>query len=256
MHIPNLGTILDSHYWQRLGLFILISPHIANAMYLPAPPFGGPLWSVGSEEYFYLSWPILLKTFFRKHLPLLFTLIILGMPLLRMWTKDPFYSTVLDFLRPDCMVIGGLFAWLYLNHRKWVDTLFRYDLIQGIVYLFALRHLVYGATYGPLTHTFFSLVYAFIILSIAFNPRSFLTLERNWLKFMGKISYGFYVFHWAVNVLCIKLLLHFGGIKNFTVQNWVLFLGAFAVNTALSAASYYILERRFLNLKQGRQSND
>jgi peptidoglycan/LPS O-acetylase OafA/YrhL len=246
LSFPALGTALDGHFWPRFAWFVALCPQVAVSLY-PHPPFGGPLWSVGVEECFYFTWPATLKSLSRKTLPYALGLAILGMPVLRHFiyhlAPERIY-TLAAYCRVDCMAVGALFAWMRFEKNHWLEGMFRMNWIQAAAWALALKHAVWGGYYGSFTYTVYAFVYALLIVNVALNPSAFLTLEHPVLRFMGEISYGFYVYHWAVNVAVINLFLA-AGFRN----GAALFLCALALNTAISAASYFWFERRFLALR-------
>jgi peptidoglycan/LPS O-acetylase OafA/YrhL len=114
-------------------------------------------------------------------------------------------------------------------------------------------HLLVWVKYGKFDIGFwvYSLVYLVILMNVALNPRSLLKLENRFFRFMGEISYGFYVFHWLVLVVCINSFVALGGIQHEFLRSVVLLLSTFGLTTILAAFSFLHWERRFLRRKPG-----
>jgi peptidoglycan/LPS O-acetylase OafA/YrhL len=66
------------------------------------------------------------------------------------------------------------------------------------------------------------------------------------LEYLGKISYGLYVYH----QMCIWITDRFLHIRNGVVHMCLREVVALALTIAVSAVSYTLLEKPFLNLKQ------
>jgi peptidoglycan/LPS O-acetylase OafA/YrhL len=256
LSFPNLDNgMTQGPFWERLGLFVFMSPHIAILLFAH-PGTGGPLWSVGVEEYFYFVWPHLLQRF-KRALPLVFGLMIVIPVYLRI-EGPPFYPTAFfrvffSLCRLDCLAWGGLGAWAYLNFPKVMSWIFSIP-AQLVIYFFAIKQLLYITNYGVLEYSIYSIIFLGIILNVSMNPKSILKLENRFFRFMGEISYGFYVFQWISNVICINAITALGGIKGDTARSIVLLIADFALTTALASASYFWWEKRFLVLKYKKHS--
>jgi peptidoglycan/LPS O-acetylase OafA/YrhL len=90
-----------------------------------------------------------------------------------------------------------------------------------------------------------------IILNVASNQKSLLRFENPILQYLGRISYGFYMFH----VMCIVFTIHFLdryiGLDNDinTPQHLLLYGMSFLLTVAVSSLSYHVFEKAFIRLK-------
>ena len=258
LHFPKLDMPLTNSFWERFALYWLMSPHISNLLF-PHPGVAGPLWSVGVEEYFYAVWPHVIK---RLNGELPWGLVaVIALPicfrskeLTVYFHWSGYFRKFFELARFDCMAIGGAAAWIYFNRSDWAQFIFRRE-VQVAAWLLAVLHRYYPSNhgrydfYGQFDNTMDSLVFAAIIMNVGLNPRSLVTLENRFFRFMGEISYGFYVFHWLAIVICMNLLTYWGGISNSQLRNVLLLGSTFALTTAFASLSYYAWERRFLRLK-------
>jgi peptidoglycan/LPS O-acetylase OafA/YrhL len=96
-----------------------------------------------------------------------------------------------------------------------------------------------------------SLVVCGLILNIATNPRTLVSLENRGFAYLGKLSYGLYVYHLFAVVLALKLLPEL--IPLHDLPTWVAYpitLGTILVlTTAISHLSYRYFESYFLRKK-------
>jgi len=245
VQFPHLDMTVDGDFYQRFWLYIFMSPHVAITLFTH-PGVGGPLWSVGVEEYFYVLWPQILKRL-TNALPIGFAIVIL-IPMAARIYGGATLGLFFYFCRVDCMAIGALAAWIYLYKRHLAEHLFSAP-IQFVAYSLAIRHIRHTVSYGVFTDLVYSSVFAVIILNIAMNKNTFVRLENRFFRFMGEISYGFYVFQWLVNVICIKILIRSGGIEDPFLRDVTLLASTFSMTTALATLSYHYWEKRFLILK-------
>lgn len=246
IEFPILDMALaDPDYWKKLGLYLVMSPHVAIILYRH-PGIGGPLWSVGVEEYFYMVWPHLVKRL-QKIFPWVLAAVIIA-PFLFRTHGSNFQQVFFSWGRFDCMGIGGLGAWLYFKRPAFLKAVFSKP-VQWIAIVMAVLHLARSIKYAEYTIWVYCLIYAVIIINVALNPASVLRLETPFMRFMGEISYGLYVFHWLAIIICINSLVVLGGIDNSFLRNLVLLGSTFALTTGFASLSFFAWERRFLRLK-------
>jgi peptidoglycan/LPS O-acetylase OafA/YrhL len=219
-----------------------------------------PLWSISVEEQFYLFWPWVARYLPRNRIvfaPLLMLAIAAVAHMLSLPLKLGFNNT---FNRLDPIAIGILLALL----PKVVFRLpMRLILIAFAIgcWLIAVRYCSMplqvstpGLVIGIPLVAFGSgaIVLAFIGLQ-AFRSGS--AVVRG-LVYLGKISYGLYVYNPIARTAGYLLLLK-GGLKTVALAGWpewtawtayVVFV--FGLNVAMAAASYRWLEAPFLRLKE------
>jgi peptidoglycan/LPS O-acetylase OafA/YrhL len=210
----------------------------------------GPLWSVSVEEQFYLVWPALLRRF-PGHLP--------G-ALLTVWVVSIATRTVLVLMEVahpkiwcntiahlDPIACGGLLAVVFHKHPIAPGLGSRVALLSCAVAVFALAgH--FGDFAGPRALVTYPGVAVascgFIVASL--HPKTDLTrhpLARPVL-YLGKISYGLYVFH----LMFITLLAV--GAAHAPARRVLLICAAFLCSVIAATLSYQVLERPFLALKK------
>lgn len=223
-------------------------------------------WSLAVEEQFYLIWPILIFCVKRKHLKILLLTFIFLSPVLRLLTllviksgeisflgqRIDMVIYVLPFTHIDAFAIGGYFA-LYQTSDKSnarTLTLLCYSVLLGyLTQYIATRNLdLLSFGYNPFMreqyiwgYSLVNFVFAKIITQIKDRKFFPFLLENSLLDYLGKISYGLYVFHFSM----IWLI-------QYTNPSWArIYVGliAFVLTFILSASSYELIEKRFLGMK-------
>jgi peptidoglycan/LPS O-acetylase OafA/YrhL len=238
------------HLGFQAVLFIFFLPNLSGSVF-PAVPYASQAWSIGVEEQFYLIQPWLVKKF--KNLTVILSVIgssyflikCLGMFAQEFYSN--FYLTVFNnfwqTLNFDCLAIGGLAAVVLHKEKSILKILFR-KYFQLITLLFTVFLLLKGV-YIPYVHEeFYSLLFAIIILNLAANKQNILNLENPVLSYLGKISYGLYMYHTIAIVLALKFLIAI------EISNIILLYGlSFALTILISAASYRFFEHKFISQK-------
>lgn len=255
--IPGFTESFNADYWSIFILFLLFLPNVALVMYSPVP-FASQSWSVGVEEQFYLLWPWIIKKS-KKPLNLLFAIIFFS--LIIYWVLSFMHKNSSDYIvsqlfrfwehfNIDCMAIGGIAAWILFNKKEKILLFFYNKYLQIIVYLLTVGALVKGfyfpviIPYLDLNCEFYAFLFAVIILNLASNPNSIISMENKLLDYLGKISYGLYMYHVLAIVITIKLVVPF-----FPSNNFIFYLSNVILLMIMSSISYELFEKKFIKMK-------
>lgn len=226
------------------------------------------IWSLCVEEQFYLFWPFLLLMIpSTRHLHLMVGLIFLSVLFRGVIAfsdlpnqRQIIHSFPLACL--DALVIGGLLAYIKINHiqvfQKIVNYYFVAIVIALLFFLIAYwlpKHSVWHYVFGRLLAALTGL---FLIAFGAAEGKSRFgnLLENRGLRFLGRISYGVYLYHWVLFVLLIEVFREYWAQLNFgpfEILKYQQYLGSFiffmVLTIIVSTVSYYVIEKPILKLK-------
>ncbi len=209
-----------------------------------------PLWSVSFEEQFYLIWPILVSSArLAKTLLLYSGLLIVIAQIARLillrYTRPSDVAIFTNTLaRLDPLALGVVTAALLHRKRVQLDWFLRLSSFT----LGAVVWLIAGHYFGR-TRTFMLIGYPGMALGswLIFMSVLGIGVAPRWLRYLGKISYGLYVFHLLAIYLAEKLISahgkHWG---KFVVYYWL----SLAMTIVMASVSYHFLEAPFLRLKE------
>ncbi len=206
----------------------------------------GHTWSLAVEEQFYLVWPWVILLVMRKKSTKLLLWLLLGFTGIS-WILNAgnMYPSVISSVIKESIFIGCLGALLY-----------RYDYLKKIPAFVATLSLsvilIVGVFLCPsdcntkglvsfcLPFSFFNLASVlslFVIAGILHHPKNLLNkiLSYDPLVFIGKISYGLYLWH-------VPVFRWFS--MNKTLPGSASFLLKFAVTFLCALLSWYLLEKR------------
>lgn len=265
--------------WPLYYLMVIIAPLLVNYMEADAPnylpyifmygnfdviqtgiwpyPFGH-FWSVCIEEQFYLFWPLFIAFIPTKRIPVFLGLVIMfsiGYRIFLMKTQWAYLPIFLNtFSRIDVLAIGGLLAWFHFKKpiSFHLPMIFKLALVGLFFYLF-FEDSVYSIDNIPEV-----LVKKYIYLGIVILlVGSLLFGENNWyifrkktfLNYLGKISFGIYIYHNIIVSIILKKFLIPTDNKS-SIVFWAVYLSS---TILLSIISYECYEKWFLKLKKRYQ---
>lgn len=211
-------------------------------------------WSVAIEQQFYFMWPFLIYAF-RKHLPLLFTaVIIISHCYCYMNMKDEWAIYFHTLSNMSFITTGAILA--YLKKIKWTDQfIFLNRIAVTGIYFFGFLFVFYSHFLIP-SHLYFlrnslhSIYFAFVIFNQNDAIHSPIKLSNFRLcSNVAKFTYGFYLYH-PICLALTSLVVNFSlKTMNSTLQSAIIAAIGLVTSCLVSYLSYYYFERYFLNLK-------
>lgn len=213
----------------------------------------GHFWSLGVEEQFYAFYPWLIKMFKKLTNVLLFMfLIVLAVKLAAKYfsykTGNPFWYAWADNTRFDAMAIGGFGAWVYKYRLSFVLTLIKSKIIQFFVSAIIALVLVNMLKIpNSLSHMLVAVVTVMSIYYAHQTENPYINLRNPYIDYVGKISFGIYVYH----PLAIGLtgLLMKGLVFSPVFKIPIFFVAIILLTMIFASLSFKYLENYFLKLK-------
>jgi peptidoglycan/LPS O-acetylase OafA/YrhL len=249
--LPNFGRdVTYRHLGQKLFLYLTIFPNVALSRF-GIVQYVSHTWSIGTEEQFYLLWPLLLHRVKKNRLTLMLCVVILHfvvfvllhtrLALSLSWTATlrGFWSS----FNVNCMAIGGVFAVCLFERRRslsWLRNLrFFYTCLFTLVLLMG-----FGIQFPVFYYEIYSFLFGVVILNFATNTSIDLSLENRIFRYFGQISFGLYIYHPIAITIAIRIAQQIGDTRNI-----VTFPICFVTVGLLASFSYRFYESRFLLLR-------
>jgi len=242
---------------RTLLLCISIFPNIPPA--LKSSWEGSPqIWSIGVEEQFYIFWPIFILYVLSKKKQnsyiLTFIIIYTLLPFIINYINistiqnEKLYSFVEKFFyytKFNCMAIGAFLGFNLASNKNWIKHLYS-NTITSIA-LFVSPFLIWfcGASFGFFTEEIYAVLFGLMILVVVNSKK--INIDNKVTVFLGKISYGIYMYHWIIITALIELLSPF---KKEIYFDLSLYMGTFIITILVSWISFMTFEKFFLNLKK------
>ena len=242
----NIGSI-----FLCLGIF----PNIAHALNIGWET-SPQIWSIGVEEQFYLFWPVFIILLpYKKVLPFLILFFIgytLMPQLINFTSRGTFESN--DFMNRffytskfNCMSIGCILGFMYATKNKRLKLLYN-KYIAYTSLLVSFFFWFFGFELKYFNDEFYSIIFGIMIINIATNE-NFINIDTSITIFLGKISYGIYMYHWMIILFVIKAL-PYNNFGNDYLYNFILYITVISVTIVVSWISYIGFEKYFLKMNE------
>ncbi len=264
--------------WPLYFALIIISPflvgwldsspepnYIANSLFLGnfdiiqteswTFPFSH-FWSICIEEHFYLIWPFIIAFIPRKKMLVSFISIIIVSILFRMYAysylEGNWYYIYLHTLsRMDVLVIGAFGALYYQNHsfefklNRWIRYLLYFILIY---FMSNYKGAEWISVYSAGFKKYFEIgIIAVLLLDFNFNSKYKHYLpQKSWIHYLGKVSYGIYMFSNILILIIIKKIMWKYDIHNF----WIFMCLNIGLSIGVSILSYELFEKQILKFNK------
>jgi len=248
--------------WYAYATF---TQNIRYAIGEPAlPTWLGITWSLAVEEQFYLILPAVVWFVPRRRLPYVLGTAILAAPLLRIflnlnYSHGNLASFYLMPCRADALLLGVAAALLVRNQSIWesLKSQRRRLAMACIVLLAGLPYFILFKETDPILSFWISTVglsflavfyLSLLLLALAYSDGWFGRILRTpWLKALGTISYGVYLYHWVVVGLTFAIVQHKRPWAQTSAEHGLVFL-ALVVTIAAASVSWTFFEKPLLKV--------
>jgi peptidoglycan/LPS O-acetylase OafA/YrhL len=278
--LPNYYLIL---ILNLILAYTLASTHLPFSEYVPFffffqniytkhPWFFGEAWSLAVEEWFYISFPLLLfltnKTVGnilsekRKFIGCILIVLFFSniMRMIVVSDSDPLWDRgvrKIVLLRLDSILTGVLFAWFNYYYREFFYK-YRYKMLIIAMILLSMSFYNYYADklYIGEQNSFYSKTFFFLLTSTGFAlclPFADSVKKMKKRSFSGKfitlisiISYSIYLTHYSVVLRLLRKFDHLNNSIYTCVLLYILYLG---LSVIVSVLLYKFFEKPFMELR-------
>ena len=163
------------------------------------------------------------------------------------------WSNFFIFLKFHNMAIGCIFAYvLHSWHTRYINTLFTHKATQALVIAALSYHYMVGFRFipNPFLDIVQSVLYGLLILNVSSIPNKLVNLEIKPLLFLGRISYGLYMYHMLADYFLRYLFSKYVSCSHFPVATMVSYhVLLLTLTIGIATVSYFFVERKVLALK-------
>lgn len=263
--------IVDAHGWTpttyMASLWLYFNNYVPpGGLWEHQQVFTAHLWSLAVEEQFYLVWPILCWVSLSTKRPYLLAFgLLLIIAAFRFYSESTFELRRMIYTRGDGIVFGCAAALLLYCHQHsvWAKQLaisvYRYSVVAftvtlvvvltgmdsiGLIEMFEIHRY-----FQPILVFLFSVIVMMLWRCSDDGLGKVLSTQKI-LVYIGKISYGVYLYHMVAHFLTWDVLLvnveHWPKLVKYSLRLLV-FL---SLTLIIATLSYYLVERPFLKRKK------
>jgi peptidoglycan/LPS O-acetylase OafA/YrhL len=264
-------TSVSNDFLQKFLLFFFFLPNVAHALRIF--PIGlMHLWTIGVEEAFYVFWPQMVQRF-RQHL-LTAIGVVLVYRLLNLWLIGVFvtdelntklegfnlFLIILSKYTFEGMAIGALGAYLLFHGKEGILKLIFHPVTKWSTLVLLILNIAFfrltpmSVYFGIFTQIIFACLYTSFIMNVVHDKGFLPFLDAPIYDFLGKLSYGMYMYHMVVVYSTLIIFDKIQWRDNSVLYNMLIYTLVTALTIGIAYASYCWLEQPFLNLKKKFQT--
>ncbi|MBS1771929.1 MAG: acyltransferase [Bacteroidetes bacterium] len=259
--VPGYTEDVYKHFVPKALMFFSFFPNLAYSVYKHVP-YAEQSWSVGVEEQFYLMWPFLISLVIRKKktinmlLGVIAFYVLIKIVAIILYTDAPDNKTIQTFYQfwvnfcIDCMAIGGIAACiLFYKKEKLLKALYN-KYLQLALYIIVVVVTIKGFSLPHFfTYEMYAVIFAVLIINLASNVNTVLNFENKPMSYLGKISYGLYMYHNVIAAVCLQVVLFLDISLAGIWGNCTYYFFVIATTIIIASVSYEFFEKRFIKAK-------
>lgn len=248
-----LMTVAAGFSWMRYGYMYLFLMNFLAPLKLAHPTQAAVLWSLAVEEQFYLFWPFVVFFCSERAIAWTAAALVVGAPLLRYFATPIVHNYIAIYMltpfRMDLMALGALIAVAWRHRREAFERFGAYGLILTVAAVGAMLLLSRNPSFTILGDTAFANLWIYELTLLgsagvvlwALSGRGVGVLKLGWVRYVGRISYSFYLIHLLVIVV----------VRHHLQNVWVAAVLSLVVSLLYAAACWRWLEQPILFAGQG-----
>ncbi|MEO5997819.1 MAG: acyltransferase [Chitinophagaceae bacterium] len=217
------------------------------------------LWSLAVEEQFYIIWPFIILLIPKKYLLHIITLFIaIGLASQHYWAKTEF-DNLLVMTCFDSFGMGALLSWIIIFKPQRLNQFYKIIFVLGLLssglLIVELVKPMHSWFSDRTLHSIIALwIISYIMEKEQKNQLRFTFIFNNkFLLFLGKISYGIYLYHFIIPMFTVKYLKSINSNITTMESKWsfyVLYAEYFCILLLVSWLSWRLIEKPVLSLKK------
>jgi len=157
--------------------------------------------------------------------------------------------------KPLVIPLFALFGLLILRYAYLCNLRYYqlYSIVPAffvIIGLLAINGNIDISVFFNYSHELIAFLFAILILNISIHPEHFNILQHPYMQYLGRISYGIYMYHNIMIMVSVRILIAFFPSPGSSVGHILHYFIAFSLTIICSALSFKFIEKPFLSIKK------
>ena len=218
-----------------------------------------PLWSISIEEQFYVIWGLMLKVFHQYIYKVIILCFLVSVSfcfyymhsLLQSRTDLKLHTmyAVLDFCSGALIAVAGFRKDALFRFLRKLPRIFYPIVYISIIIFYVLETSAVINADLIISGIFYSICFALILFDQAFNERRIFNAGKlEVFNYLGKISYGLYIYHELSLTMTMKAFHFFSIGSKYNTLLWQSGI-TLLITIIIAQLSYHYFEKYFLRLK-------
>jgi peptidoglycan/LPS O-acetylase OafA/YrhL len=254
----TMPLMYAGEYYKLLAIYFLHLPNFSVFFTVSILPLSH-LWSLGVEEQFYLFCPWIVKKTKRVLNILIFIVVIKMMlkisvagayRLLNCSNETTLFLKHLEhflfIFRVEAFAIGGISAYLLIEKKDQFLNFIYQSNIQFLNLIILILTIPLGY-YSESMHLLFSINFGIMILNMAGNSKPVFMLNNKYTNYIGKISYGIYMYQMPIIIMISSLFAPYYSANHSVLWNVLYLITCVFLTFIVSVISYELIERKILD---------
>lgn len=252
--ILSYSKIIDTHNYSLKGIlfYLFFMPNVAlrSGYFITGAT---QAWSVGVEEQFYIVWPLLILFFHKNKLILVFFTVLIAFPILIYLSINnvvPYpLSVIIKSIPFHFMAIGALGGYFYFFKKQLFERYSKSKYGYALVIILIIVLLFHQFFRDKIQEVIISILFLLLILC-NINDTNPIAFRNKQFSFLGKISYGIYMYHTFVMFLMFPIISKFHqNNQNGFLYNLLIYSFIYIITILISYLSYRYFESKFMRIK-------
>ncbi|THU33577.1 acyltransferase [Niastella caeni] len=253
---------IKQQYTGRTIFLALLLPHVVYLKFYPASILTAHTWSIGVEEQFYWGWPWLIKLIRKRLMHVMVVFIVLMFISEFVYYYFDLHKELLSnkwiniiskvnaffyWSKAGYFSAGGLLAYCFLNvkdARKYVchPLCFACACFGAFIFTYWLKSFIIGGILLACSYTI-------LMGNVIWKGSPFKGVAMQLLSYVGKISYGVYMYHPLVLISMFAFIHYWGLTIGSSFSHLFIFLIGISIVIFVASVSYKYLELPFLRFR-------
>ncbi|WP_269686370.1 acyltransferase family protein [Flavobacterium lacustre] len=250
-----IAIVMNFKMPNTIWYYIFILPNIPFAIHLSGKalttiPLLIHYWSLGVEEQFYAFWPWLIKFSSKiKRTIIIFCVAYFGLKICLSILHAPIvWQSILLHTRFCCLGIGGVGACVYFENNS-ILAFIKNRIVEFSAWLLVILFLMNQIrVFSIVNNEIISILVVILIINQIYNPKTIIYLENRCFDYLGKISYGLYIYNPLI-IYFLNFYLFDVNCKNVYIKSMLIIVTTFSLVILVSHISYFYFEKHFLKIK-------